>query len=140
MRRKLINSGRFMCRASTVARPRAVRPTILKKSSLQAKWRDQRWRRGWKRETLAPRPQVARVGSISLVAVAAARQSQIVKRRQAALAAREDVIDVKGLCGKSRGAEAVLAAPPRPFADPPPQNSRYALRRHRSSRPDPAGA
>jgi hypothetical protein len=52
-RRRLTRAGQFRCSAATVARPVAVRPSMSKKSLPQAKWRDQRWRRGLNRERIA---------------------------------------------------------------------------------------
>jgi hypothetical protein len=51
-RRRLMSAGPFRCKAVTVARPVAVRPSICRKSVRQAKWRDQRWRRGLNRGTI----------------------------------------------------------------------------------------
>ena len=53
-RRKLTRAGQFRCSAATVARPVAVRPSMSRKSVPQAKWRDQRWRRGLNRGTDRP--------------------------------------------------------------------------------------
>ena len=53
-RRKLRSSGRFRDSATTVALPMAVRPMMTMKSSLQAKCRDQRCRRGLKSGTTRP--------------------------------------------------------------------------------------
>ncbi len=48
-RRRFTRAGAFRCRAATVARPVAVRPSISKKPVPQAKCRDQRCRRGLNR-------------------------------------------------------------------------------------------
>lgn len=53
-RRKFTSAGQFRCSAVTVARQVAVRPSMRRKSAPQAKWRCQRWRRGWNRGTDRP--------------------------------------------------------------------------------------
>jgi hypothetical protein len=53
------------------------------------------------------------VGSLALVAIAAAGQGQIAHRGESAFAARNDVIDLEWLRGIRRRRAAVLATPPR---------------------------
>lgn len=49
-----MRAGQFKCSAAKVARPTAVRPSMSRKSLLQAKWRGQCWRRGLNNGTDRP--------------------------------------------------------------------------------------